>query len=297
MRRRAISRCWLRMRALSWGSPSISFISLRTSSLVMRSLLWYCHSWKGTSRVTMRAIEATMTRVLKRMVCPIACRPASTGWPIRANTWSFSCRTTHATTPPTSSALRMPFTSSPTLCMENMRPKPLSGSRRVQSGASALLEKFSPPIVKGPARAATTRISSSGPRVASASPASCRNRAGRAVASKASSRPKVSPRDTAPLMRCASQEPPTHSAPEPAIRTRKADSSRDCGTWPSSRACSSRRGDAGSVFSRSESSAMAPFHLSRPHPKAPLHAGRGVGGEGYSMAAIIAAPGKGRRRE
>jgi hypothetical protein len=56
--------------------------------------------------------------------------PASSGWPIRANMWSFSCSTTHTTTPPTSSALRMAFTSSPTLCMENMRPKPLSGSSR-----------------------------------------------------------------------------------------------------------------------------------------------------------------------
>ncbi len=49
MRRRAISRCWLRMRALTCGSPSISLNSWRSSSLVMRKPRSSCQSWKGTS--------------------------------------------------------------------------------------------------------------------------------------------------------------------------------------------------------------------------------------------------------
>src|ERR1035437_3662158 len=51
--------------------------------------------------------------------------------------------------------------------------------------------------------------------------------------------------------------PENHRPPPAAIKTAQVASSRERGTSPSSRACSMRRGDAGSVFSRSLSPAIA----------------------------------------
>ena len=62
-------------------------------------------------------------------------------------------------------------------------------------------------------------------------------------------------------VRCNIPGPENQEVAAETIKTRKAPISRERGTCPSSRACSRRLDDAGSVFSRSLSSAISGFQL------------------------------------
>ncbi|CFP65270.1 Uncharacterised protein [Bordetella pertussis] len=60
MRRRAMARCCWRMRPFTWGSPSPSLCSCRTSSLVMRSFFRWFQICQGTSSSTTNSSEPTI---------------------------------------------------------------------------------------------------------------------------------------------------------------------------------------------------------------------------------------------
>jgi hypothetical protein len=67
------------------------------------------------------------------------------------------------------------------------------------------------------------------------------------------------------VVRCIIQGPTNQKALAETIKIRKAPISRERGTCPSSRACSRRLDDAGSVFSTSLSSAISGFQLNTPY--------------------------------
>ena len=177
------------------------------------------------------------------------------GWLSKANSRSCSCFTTQYKTPAISSALSTALTSSATLCQENIFPRPLIGSIRLKSSWNALGDITPPPIMKGVAMAAAMARRKIGPAMTKASAVNESAEPVIKAVSKAASRLKLKPCRRRLDDRCVSQPPRTQKALAPAASTMKAISSRDCGTLPSSRACSRRRDDAGSVRSRSLSSA------------------------------------------
>jgi len=132
---------------------------------------------------------------------------------------------------------------------------PFTGSIRVRSSCIALGDRIQPPIITGVATMAAMIARKIGPATRKASSVRPMAPSRITTGSNAAARLKVKPLRTTSAARCAIQPPKIQNVPAPAAITMKAISSRDCGTLPSSRACSSRRADAGSVFSRSLSSA------------------------------------------
>ena len=173
-----------------------------------------------------------------------------------------SVRSLHRTqkaTPPTTSALATALTSSTSPLQEIRRDNPLIGSRRPKSGLSAFSEKFQLPRKKGETSAATTSASNNGAKDNNAS----RERSAKRTSMNCGSRNKgssiIKPRRKITVVRCIIHGPTNQNAVAATTKTRKAPISRERGTCPSSRACSKRLVDAGSVFSTSLSSAISGF--------------------------------------
>ena len=124
------------------------------------------------------------------------------------------------------------------------------------SGIKALDEKFQLPRKKGEASAATISARIRGPQRTAASSVIAEKRVSMAYGSLKDCPSKLRPRRMRADVRCIIQPPIIQNTAADAIRTRKAPISRERGTCPSSRACSSRLDEAGSVRSRSLSSAI-----------------------------------------
>lgn len=169
-----------------------------------------------------------------------------------------------AATAPTSSDLAMALASSTSDCEENIRPRPLSGDRRVKSGVSSLVENIQPPKASGASRAATPKINSSGRNTSRQSHTTTANWDSMRLVSNAVAGSNARLACIAILSSRPSVPPNSHSVATPVMSITKVPSSRERTTCPSSRAFSRRRGVAGSVFSRSLSSDMdAPIRSAR----------------------------------
>ena len=187
-----------------------------------------------------------------------------------ANIASRSSRSLHSTqtaTPPSSAALATALISSTRPFQETRREMPLSGFRRLASGCSALGEKFQLPSRKGDTSAATIRAPNNGVNVSKVSAARSARRTSINDGSRARSWSTTNPRAKVRATRCTIHGPISMNAAAATMRTRKVPTSRERGTWPSSRACSRRLADAGSVRSRSLSSAISRFQSGPPHYK------------------------------
>jgi len=137
-----------------------------------------------------------------------------------------------------------------------MRPMPATGFNLEKLGASDFPESSQPPSIMGATSAATSIMSSTGTNACIA----CRTAVPACTimceASKAEARSNCRPLRSA-LSKCPPiMSPRVQRAPTPVVSMTKVTSSRDRATCPSSRAFSRRRGEAGSVFSRSLSSAI-----------------------------------------
>ena len=155
------------------GSPSCSFISWRTSSLVMRRRRWYSHSWKGTSMAAMRARLADDQQGRQQH------RPAKSSMLVWRGA-DASARTVIALPPhhprrrrPPGRPWRLALTSSTRPWVENMRPSPCIGSSRVRSKRRTLVVNTQPPTRKGVTSAAIDRGDGSGATVSRASARHC----------------------------------------------------------------------------------------------------------------------------
>ena len=163
---------------------------------------------------------------------------------------------TSAATPPTTSTFAIALSNSTTPWAEKMRPNPFIGLSREKSGCSGLNVNSQPLSSSGAARAARNAAASTGATVMNPlAPWWPSRRTMRSVWNPSAAE-SVSPLRIRPV-RPKSSGPPSSQTARPTVASRaNVLSSCERATCPSSRACSSRRGDAGSVFSKSFSSAM-----------------------------------------
>ena len=174
-----------------------------------------------------------------------------------------SLNKTSTATPPTNDDLTTALTSSTRPFQDTRRDMPLSGFRRPRSGCRAFGEKFQLPRKNGDSSAARISAANKGANESKASSEISARRTSISVGSVANPWSRIRPRRNMAATRCSNHGPISQNAAAPTIRTRKVPTSRERGTCPSSRACSRRRADAASVFSRSLSSAISSFQWSR----------------------------------
>src|SRR5471030_841363 len=182
--------------------------------------------------------------------------PSLSGSMARPSTASFWCITTSQATSPTTSVLAMALTSSTSAFEETMLTRPLNGLSLAKFGAMALPENSQPPTSSGDASATTITATPIGRQASSTRPTSTPTRWISTSVLKTCSRSSASPDTIAELRSRTMPLPVNHRQAPAAINTVNVATSRDRGTSPSSRACSRRFADAGSVFSASLSSAI-----------------------------------------
>ena len=173
-----------------------------------------------------------------------------------ASTASFWCRTTIQATRPTTMVLMIALSSSTSALIDTMLPRPLIGLSFENLGMKALELNSHPPTSSGEASATAMTTSASGRQDSNTVPTSLPIRCSSTSASKIWSRFSDRPDTIAAERRRTTPSPKNHRQQPAAISTVNVATSRERGTSPSSRACSRRFSDAGSVFSASLSAAI-----------------------------------------
>ena len=203
-------------------------------------------------------------RATSRIICGSAAR---SDWAISALTSSMPSMITSQATPPISSDLASALNSSASDWVENRRLMPAMGSSLSNLGPMAWVENSQPPSISGATSAASTSMPISGAIATSACIASRPAWVSMKEVSKAAARSKRRPWPS-DARKWLPSGPAMAHRPATAVASRtKVTSSRERATLPSSRAFSRRRGEAGSVFSRSLSSAIhAPGEHRRTSP-------------------------------
>ena len=229
----------------------------------MRSLRSWSHIWNGTSTAATKAMPAAIMRKLvpsRRTRCAM---PASSGSEARERTAPLLRHITHAATPPTTTVLMIALSISMTPCADRIRVNPFKGSMRPKSGMSGLKLNNQPSSRTAETMPANTSKTSRGEKASTISAERSFSRSNIKSVSNASARSSCMLWRIMVDSLSARPAPMTHN-PMPAVsKSVSVDSSRERATCPSSRACSRRRTDAGSVRSSPLSSAICCPWLSR----------------------------------